>query len=173
MAAKNDIFFRKLFEETHAKAFNFLKALSKDENVAGEITQIAFVKIWKNIDKFKKHPNPQVLVRITVKNTFLDEIRKQNRMNALPVFIEENEHLHQTMVDPIENDQNTGEACTAVHCAIKKLPERIQRIYTLHQFEELSPVEIADTLQLSVTTVRTNLETAKFFLKRELKNFGT
>ncbi|MBC9797189.1 RNA polymerase sigma factor [Sinomicrobium weinanense] len=171
MAAKNEIFFRKLFDETHGKAFNFLKALSRDENVAREITQTSFIKIWKHIDKFKDHPNPKALVYVTVKNTFLDEMRKQNRLNALLTSMEENEHLHHTIADTSGDSPVAGEAFAAVHSAIKKLPEHIQRIYTLYQFEELSPVEIADTLQLSVTTIRTNIETAKLFLRRELKKF--
>ncbi|UGU16314.1 RNA polymerase sigma factor [Sinomicrobium kalidii] len=171
MAAKDEIFFRKLFDETHAKAFNFLKALSKDENVAREISQTSFIKIWKHIDKFKKHPNPQALVYVTVKNTFLDEMRKQNRLNAVLTSIEENEYLNHTIADTGNEGPASGETFTAVHQAIEKLPKRIQHIYTLYQFEELSPVEIADTLQLSITTIRTNIEMAKLFLRRELKNF--
>lgn len=171
MTAKNEIFFKKLFEETHGKAFNFLKALSKDENIAREVVQTSFIKIWKNIEKFKNHPNPQALVYTTVKNVFLDEMRKQNRLNAVLTSIEENEHLNHTIADTGEDSSIAGETFTEVHRAIRKLPERLQRIYTLYQFEELTPLEIADTLQLSITTIRTNIETAKLFLRKELRKY--
>lgn len=171
MTAGNDIFFKNLFESTHGKAFNFVKALSKDENIAREVVQTSFIKIWKHIGKYRNHPNPEALVYVTVKNAFLDEMRKQNRINAILTSIEENSHLQYTIADTVEDVAIRGEAFTAVNRALDKLPQRLQHIYTLYQFEELTPLEIADTLQLSVTTIRTNIETAKLFLRKELRKY--
>ena len=98
-------------------------------------------------------------------------MRKQNRINAILTSIEENSHLQYTIADTVEDVAIRGEAFTAVNRALDKLPQRLQHIYTLYQFEELTPLEIADTLQLSVTTIRTNIETAKLFLRKELRKY--
>ncbi|WP_067151646.1 RNA polymerase sigma factor [Pseudotamlana agarivorans] len=168
---ENELFFKKLFNETHAKAFNFIKALSRDENIAYEVVQICFIKIWGNIDKFKQHPNPKALVFVSVKNTFLDEVRKQNRVNSLLTSMEDHKYLDITLPDTSEDHSSFSDTLKAVQLSLEKLPEHIQHIYKLYQFEEFTPTEIAKNLKLSVTTIRENIETAKTMLRRDLKKF--
>lgn len=145
MASKKDFFFNNLFEKTHSKAFNFVKRLSNNEHIASDVTQAAFVKIWTSIDTYIVHPDAEALVFVTVKNMFLDEMRKINRLNTILYSIEDPKLINNDLntATTTESDYLENELFEIVNKSLNKLPKRIKEVYKSYLFKDIPINEIA------------------------------
>ncbi len=168
MDSKYHFFFNKLFDKTHGKAFNFVLSMTKNKELTDDIVQLAYIKMWKQIEKFSNHPKPEALVYVTVKNVFLDEIKKYNRNRVRALRLDNNDHQVQQL--PATENNDSSDIISLIHKKLEFLPARIKNIYNLYCFEELTPKEIAKKLKISRTTVQVNIETAERYLRQELKN---
>jgi|ERR1700730_753623 len=61
----------------------------------------------------------------------------------------------------------------AVRCAVNSLPLDLRQIVVMKEFEELTFREIADTLDLPLSTVKSRLYTAMKQLQMRLQKFGS
>ena len=61
----------------------------------------------------------------------------------------------------------------AVRCAVNSLPMDLRQIVVMKEFEELTFREIADTLDLPLSTVKSRLYTAMKQLQMRLQKFGS
>ena len=61
----------------------------------------------------------------------------------------------------------------AVRCAVNSLPIDLRQIVVMKEFEELTFREIADTLDLPLSTVKSRLYTAMKQLQMRLQKFGS
>ncbi len=61
----------------------------------------------------------------------------------------------------------------AVRCAVNSLPVDLRQIVVMKEFEELTFREIADTLDLPLSTVKSRLYTAMKQLQMRLQKFGS
>lgn len=173
MASKKEFFFNNLFEKTHGKAFNFVKSLSNNEHIASDVTQAAFIKIWTSIDTYMEHPNAEALVFVTIKNMFLDEMRKINRLNTILYSIEDKKLTTNDLntATTTESDYLENELFEIINKSLNKLPERIKEVYKNYLFKDIPIKEIAMDMQLSVSTVHSDINIAKRFLQNQLQDF--
>jgi len=71
--------------------YNFSRRYAGDPDNASDITQEAFVKVWKNLKKFNISKNFRVWLFAIAKNTALDWIKKKK---TLPLsLLNENEEV--------------------------------------------------------------------------------
>lgn len=168
MNNNRELLFTKLFNQTHGKAFNFVFSLCEDKELTYDIVQTAYIKVWRQIDKFERHPNPEALLFVTVKNIFLDEIKKYNKKRSLHVPVDQ---VNNNIPIDYETGQelNYRETKELISNAIEKLPYTLKKVYKMYFFDELTVLELAQQLQLSQNTIRTHIETAERFLRQELK----
>lgn len=61
----------------------------------------------------------------------------------------------------------------AVRCAVNSLPIELRQVVVMKEFEELTFREIADTLDLPLSTVKSRLYTALKQLQMRLQKFGS
>jgi RNA polymerase sigma-70 factor (ECF subfamily) len=67
-----------------------------------------------------------------------------------------------------ESEMRNQEYYAELYLAIQKLPEQRRKILELAAFDSLTYKEIADRLEISVNTVKTQMGRAYQFLKEEL-----
>ena len=65
-----------------------------------------------------------------------------------------------------------SEDVSLVHQALAILSEDHRSILVLREMEDLAYEEIAEVLQISIGTVRSRLNRARFSLKQQLENLG-
>jgi RNA polymerase sigma-70 factor (ECF subfamily) len=61
------------------------------------------------------------------------------------------------------------QACALVESALRELPARVRNVFVLNRFEELTGVEIARRLGVSLSTVEKDMARAILHLKERLK----
>ena len=122
-----------------------------DQQIAEDLTEEAFLKVWQNLSQYKKgkHPFSSWVFRIA-HNLICDYYRK-NRSS---------DEMHENMADPIASRDpafqvNVKFNQIKLRKAIQKLPEKYQEVIVLKYINDLSNQEIADAIGKSEGAVRT------------------
>jgi RNA polymerase sigma-70 factor (ECF subfamily) len=71
--------------------YNFVFKMAGDKNLAEDIVQETFVKVWKNIKKFDQNQNFKTWIFAIARNTTIDWLRKRQEINFSAFDVEKSE----------------------------------------------------------------------------------
>ncbi len=137
----------------------------KDNFVAEDIMQDAFIKVFKNIKKFKGEVTIGAWIKKIVINQCIDYLKKK-RIEL--VAIEEN---NIAIADESDWTVNEEVNINIVTSAINKLPEKYKVVLNLYLIEGYDHQEIAQVLNITEVTSRSQLMRGKNKLKNHLKEY--
>ncbi|REE79928.1 RNA polymerase sigma-70 factor (ECF subfamily) [Lutibacter oceani] len=138
----------------------------KDNFVAEDIMQDAFIKVFKNIKKFKGEVTIGAWIKKIVINQCIDYLKKK-RIEL--VAIEEN---NIAIADESDWTVNEEVNINIVTSAINKLPEKYKVVLNLYLIEGYDHQEIAQILNITEVTSRSQLMRGKNKLKSQLKTYN-
>ncbi len=146
----------------------------KNEADASDITQDVFVKMWKNLKKYKKGGNFNSWLLTIAKNTALDFLKKKKTI-PFSNFSDENENnvLEESLAsDNILPDEELEklEMNKRLAVASGKLSEKYRQVLDLHNKKEMSFQEIADLLGESINTIKSRYKRALEQIRGDMKN---
>lgn len=165
-----EILIVKYLRQVYGLVFHYVK----NEADASDITQDVFLKMWKNLKKFKQNESFVNWLSVIAKNTTLDFLKKKKTI-PFAEFINENEEnvLVETLVDikPLP-DEEAGqmEVAQKLYSASSQLSEKYQQVVVLRHEQDLSFKEIADLLGESINTVKSRYRRAIAILKETLED---
>jgi len=158
--------FSDLFKQYYESLYRFAFRFVNDAQLAENIVQEVFVKIWINRAKYQIESNIKSFLFTAVRNQCLNELRQQKRNIPLPKSKIHNEQS----VDSVEYDYIITERNSEIYKAINNLPEKCRQIYLMKNYDGLKYKEIAEVLNISVNTVKTQLKRAIKSLLKQLSN---
>lgn len=142
-------------------ASNFIQ----NESIAEEVVSDCFIKLWENRKRIFIEKSLKSYMFLMLRNRIISSIRKSR--NRLEVNFD--------ILPDIPDDEliNQHEFYAELYSAINKIPDQRRKILELAAFESLTYKEIAERLNISINTVKTQMGRAYQFLKEELapKNF--
>lgn len=163
-----------LIIKRHLKSvYRFIFGFIGDVATAEDISQEAFIKVWKNLKKFDQNRNFKTWILSIAKNTMIDYTRKKK---ALPFSffedIEGENKFEDSVVDsePLSDelfDKNLNQE--KIIDAISKLPTIYRSVITLRFSEGLKFDEIAEVFGESINTIKSRGRRAEALLKEYLK----
>jgi len=164
--------FAVLVRKYRIKVFNLAYSLTRNQDVADDLAQEAFIKAFFALSKFNlKSEFGTWLYRITV-NHVKDYLRKKGRMRRIRLenikeisFIQEDETIRK------EREHAEEQRRKLVHKAIQALPEKYQIILSLRDIQGFSYGEIAKILKIFPGTVDSRLHRARKMLRKKLAPF--
>ncbi|KAA1184284.1 RNA polymerase sigma factor [Paenibacillus sp. B2(2019)] len=120
-----------VYDQYFRDVYIFVLSLSRDEQIAEEITQETFFKALKRIDQFRGDCKMSVWLCQIAKNTYFSYIDGQRRFASLAVQEEEGSiNLEQKLIDQTE--------ALRVHKVLHVLNEPYKEVFMLRLFGELS-----------------------------------
>jgi RNA polymerase sigma-70 factor (ECF subfamily) len=150
--------YREIFERYWNKVYAIGLRLSKSPELAKDLAQETFIKIWNNRDKLPAVNNFSAFLFTVARHLAIDHLRKK-------VFTTTNEdYLVAYFSDDAINPQEKAEYKeleTLLNSAIEHLPAQLQQVFRLSRFEGLSHAEIA--LRMNITRI-----TSKSYMVRAL-----
>ncbi len=159
--------FEKLYFRYSAKLYNFVLKLSKgDTFMAEELVQRTFIKVWENRSQINPEKAFLSYVFTITKNMLLNEYQHQTIEFIYREYIKEN---FAATIDNIELEVNRNLLDEYIEKLTEKLPEKRKEIFILSRRKGLSNKEIAKQLNISESTIETQLSKALAFLKNELR----
>ena len=156
--------FKKHFRELHAYSFSLLK----DWDVAEEIVQSLFLKLWEKSEWTHIQTSIKSYLYKSVYHDSLNYIRRQKvqlKYQTSTAYAMKND------TDDAAGKLKMSELEHHLNNALGKLPEKCRAIFQLSRFQELKYQEIANQLDISIKTVETHMGKALRILRKEMKEF--
>ncbi len=150
-----------LFEQYHTAIFAYLYRLVGEREWAHDLTQEAFLRVFKARERLPQVDNRRAWVYRVASNTAFNALKRRRRFAWLP--------WRQTD-DPAELSQpGPAQACQqrlAVERALAELPPHYRAPLLLYSHYGLSVREVAEALEISPGAVKTRLHRAREMFRR-------
>jgi RNA polymerase sigma-70 factor (ECF subfamily) len=154
----------RLYKLYSAKMFAVCFKYSSSREEAEDTFHEGFMKVFQNIQNFKKEGSLEGWIRRIMVNTAIEKYRKNSRLVVL-VSIEDHEaDVNHHYVDDILSNIEANEL---MHL-IQKLPPQYKMVFNLYEFEGLIHKEIAERLGISEGTSKSNLSRARAILQKAI-----
>lgn len=169
----NGFAFELLLKKYLKPIYNFLYQLTGDAVQAEDLTQITFVKAWKNIRKFNPKKNFKTWLFTIAKNTAYDYFKKKKSL--LFSFFENSEgynKLEEIAEDKILPDEilERKDLAKELEIKLKQIPEKYRIILTLRYKEDFSLQEIAEILNAPYNTIKSQHQRALVAMREAILN---
>ena len=155
--AQNQIY--KLFA---SKLFSVCLKYSKNYVEAEDILQDTFLTVFKKIEQFKHKGSFEGWIKRIAINIALQRYRKEVVFD----IINENQITDET-IDIDEGLLNIDFLLKI----IQELPDRYRLVFNLYVMDDYSHKEIAEMLDITVGTSKSNLARARMILKEKIENY--
>lgn len=136
--------------------FTLALRMIKNREEAEEVSQDTFIKVFKNLNKFKGKSKFSTWIYRVAYNTCLDRIKKLKReFNVVTIdeFTENQVKSLDNALDQIINDERKQD----IQKCLQLLPSDDSFLLTLFYFEELSLEEISKVVGLTANNVKVKL----------------
>lgn len=151
----------RLFREHGDRLVGLAIVLLRERGAAEEVVQEAFLRLQRTAPSLHDPSREVAYLRSIVLNLARSRLRRRQLTalrRALPLA---------ARAGPEEVVELRDEQRTVVE-ALRRLPARQRECLVLRYYDELSDGEIAETLSVSITSVRTHLQRGKAALAREI-----
>ena len=160
---------KRLFERYYGKMMTVCYRYAKDQDEAQDIVQNGFIKVFKKLDVYNFEGSLEGWIRRIMVNTAIDQIRKNKRD---PFLIEDEQRVQDAEEEipfSVEEDEfyTKLKAETAIQ-AISELSPAYRMVFNMYVIEGFTHKEIADYLDISEGTSKSNLAKAKQKLRKQL-----
>lgn len=151
----------KAYEENFKSLCAQVFKMVPDYNVAKDIVQEVFIKVWKNQIDFTNISNTNHYLNRAVKNRCLNYLRDKKEVCTDDFNIYNLKHSRPITLEKEELSEQISKI-------ISSLPERCQLIFKMSRYEEKKYAEIAEELGISVKTVENQISRALKTLRSSL-----
>jgi RNA polymerase sigma-70 factor, ECF subfamily len=137
---------------------------------AEDLTQEIFIKVWKNLDRYKAELKFKTWLGKIATNhclDFLKSSRKKNEMNSIGI----NEKFQVTDYNQLEQEIDANE----LHALVMKLAEALthkqRAAFILRDLEMMDVNEVCEILRMSPGNLKSNLYYARLNIKERLVKY--
>jgi len=136
---------------------------SYDYEEAQDVLQIGFIKVFNKLETYNFEGALEGWIRKIIVNTALDNIRKNKRNN-------ESIELEKIDFQLNNNEENGFDALNAedLLTIIQKMPTGFRTVFNLYAIEGYSHKEIAEQLNITISTSKSQYSRARVYLQNIL-----
>lgn len=154
--------YQKLLYEKYCEAmFTVAVRLCNDYQDAEDALQEAFVEVFRNIQQFRKESTLGAWIKKIVVRSAIRKTKKDTKYTEYETIHDITDDLDTYITQ--ETDMEYLEKC------ILSLPEKCRQIFVLSEIEGYAHEEIAQMLNISAGTSKSQLHYAKQLLKQKLQ----
>ena len=157
---------KKLFDLFAPKLFGVCLRYMKDHNLAQDTLQDGFVKIFTKLSDYNGKGSFEGWMRRIVVNTCLDQLRKDQKLK-MNTSIDDVSFL-------VKDNHWIEEELTAKDLLklVESLPDGYRVVFNMFAIEGYSHKEIAEQMNISENTSKSQFSRAKSHLRRKLIELG-
>ncbi len=175
----DELAFEALVGRYQDKLVNYINTLIHDYDLAVDLAQEAFIRVYRNADRYEGKYQFSTWVYRIATNLAIDEIRRRERKgrfflyNVMAVFQKEDKEfpLPDTRECP-ERSLGRSERLAKLQSAIDSLPEKYRLPFILKEAQDLSYDETSKVLKISLGTVKSRIHRAKMLLREKLSGIA-
>lgn len=172
----NQHMFSLLFKMYYSPLCVYSVSILKNNLLAEEIVQEVFIRLWENRENINIETSFKAYLYRSVHNHCLNSLKSRliQKKHTELIYKEINYHAELATLNFNEgllDNLVSVEMELFFEKAIDALPEQCKEIFRLSRFEQLTYPQIADKLQISVNTVKTQISRALEKLHEAYRNF--
>ena len=170
---------REVLQDDNARAFETLMKrytssvygaslrLMKDEENAAEVTQMAFIQAYRQLESWRGE-NFGAWVTIIANHIALRQLEKEKRRASQPFGSEEMESISDI---PDEGyDEEKEERLQRLEKAVEELPEQDRQIIRWHYYDNVSLQQIAERLGQTENNIKVRIFRIRERLKKKIEH---
>ncbi|NJD21122.1 MAG: RNA polymerase sigma factor [Melioribacter sp.] len=148
----------------YAVAFKILY----NEDDAKDVVQDCFIKIWKHLNEYNKKIKFTTWMYKIVVNLCFDKLKLQKRKrNIFKNYDEDSDDNTPSKID-LENDLTNKELAEMIKHFANGLSEKQKTVFILRDMEDLSIEEVSEIMNISSSSVKTNLFYARQSIRKKI-----
>jgi RNA polymerase sigma-70 factor (ECF subfamily) len=166
--AGDEYAFRLLVEKHQVFAYSLSYRFVSSQDDAADITQEAFIRLWKNISRYRPEVKLTTWLYKIITNLCLDYLKSKHRKHQKRMRPIDNHH---SIMDPVGTDQPLldQEFKRLVLEMTNELTPKQKAVFILRDIEELEMKEISEILSMSAGNVKSNLYYARIKMSELVK----
>lgn len=151
-----------LYKKFSDKMYGVALRYAGDESDAHDIMQDGFIKVFKNLEKFRSEGSFEGWIRRIIVNTSIEHFRRKRKAYSITESQENNiEDVSLDAMDVLDTKD--------LMQIINQLPPGYKMVFNMHIIEGYSHKEIADILGITEGTSKSQLARAKGVLRKILE----
>lgn len=153
-----------LFDTYYSRLCFFAHKMISDRQSSEDVVQDVFMRFWKNQQSFENENAIKSYLYLSVRNACLNLQRHKEVERKYAADSENNTPINEMALENIIKAEVLGE----IYLAIEQLPQGCRQVLKLAYFENLKNEEIAQSLGISINTVKTQKQRALQLLRVKL-----
>lgn len=159
--------FTKMYRLYSAPLFKKILRMVYDEDIAKELLQDLFMKIWEGREKIDSSRSFKSYLYAVGINMVYDHFRKTVKTNAMIVklistAVEQYTHTEESIIEK--------ETMDIINSAVQKLPPQRKRVFVLCKLEGKTYAEVSKELNISSSTIHDHMVKANSLIRKYLQN---
>jgi RNA polymerase sigma-70 factor (ECF subfamily) len=156
--------FADIVAQNQSMVFSLALRFLRNREVAEELAQDVFLQCYRQIDRIEDAAHACSWLRRAICHRSIDELRKRRFRPAIGLDDIPEPAAISTMPDLMMQDRLRG--------LVGSLPEKARMVVVLRYQEDLLPAEIAEMLDMPVSTVKSHLHRSLALLRGRLEKRG-
>ena len=170
--------FEALVVDNQQKVYNLALKMTKNEEDAMDVSQEAFLKAYRSLDKFRGDSRFSVWLYRMTYNLCIDLLRRRTRTGSVSLTHgEDADDVGEIEIPDLRNLPEDAairhETRQAIKQSIEELPPKHREILIMREVSGMSYSELADALAINEGTVKSRLARARLALVNILEKKGT
>jgi len=171
--------FLQIYDRHKGKVLRYCFSILGDRQQAEDAAQETFLKLYAAQHRYRDGSQVVALLLRIARNTALKDLARRRREPAVLAGMDPRRPAAD--LDPVEraaDGRPTPDDCAQSHelqehlaAALGRLPDRLRRVYLLHEIEDYSFAEIAEILQISYPAVHKRFTRAAERLRASLERY--
>lgn len=143
--------FNKLVQKYQEKLYWHVRRMVTIHADADDVLQNVFIKVWKNLDKFKENSKLYTWLYRIATNESLTFLNKRKRTSATPIETDDYDLRDMMQSDPYFDGD---EIQMKLEEAIETLPDKQKLVFKMRYFEEMKYDDMSEILGTSVGALK-------------------
>jgi RNA polymerase sigma-70 factor (ECF subfamily) len=159
--------FATLFQQHKNRVYTVCLLMTKDVTEAEDLTQEAFLQVFRTVGSFRGEAAFSTWLHRVAVNTVLMKLRRRKSLCTISLDEPVSSELPSLHRDLGKNDPELSGVVDriALRRALQELPKGCRTIFALHEFEGYQHHEIAELLDCSIGTSKSQLHKAKLKMR--------
>jgi RNA polymerase sigma-70 factor, ECF subfamily len=150
----------RLLEEHHATVFSYAYRLTGNSSAAEDVAQEVFVRAFRSLHQLRDDQAMRGWLLVITRNEFARWCKKFAPKSSV--------EIEEASESQAEEGSEAIDRAEWVQRALAQLPAEYQLVVNMFYFEQLSYVEIAESLSIPIGTVMSRLSRGRNHLKKSL-----
>ncbi len=168
--------FQAFYQSYFKRVLNYAAMFLNQTDVAEDIVQESFFKIWNNREGIDCSQSLVGLVYRSVRNQCINQLKQQKVHDKFIDFASHYEAIDRVYKLDFDLEDSSADdfyVYSEIRKAIDTLPEKRREVYKLSKIEGHSHVDIAKELEISTKGVERHITLANKTLRERLKHLKT